>query len=349
MKAFPYKLLHTACVSFLLLSSAEAQDEILNPPAALVNTVTEGAMAPNAVVEAEARATVDESGKVPDSSLNGHSDAAADQTEAIIEVTEDAKPNPPAMAPAETDEDAWKVVTPGVPADHVSRDDAEALAETPGLRPERGAPSEPVDNLPTIAEPVLQPVPKSDYMDVLSREANLQEETSSAMAGAEALPAARIGRIQSIVSDALVDSNESESVQPHVAPNNRQSTAQLRLQNLRQAVSSATQDVGTGTSSDQFVSELRQEGNRTTVIDEATSRRSAVAAPARVSNSTPIGTTESGHLTGAMYQVRPGDSLWLIAQRLYGDGYRYRTLYEANRDLLSDENLLVVGQMLRVP
>jgi len=54
--------------------------------------------------------------------------------------------------------------------------------------------------------------------------------------------------------------------------------------------------------------------------------------------------------TGArMHTVRKGDTLYALARRYYGDQSRWRDIYEANRDQLSDPNLLRVGMKLRIP
>jgi nucleoid-associated protein YgaU len=50
-----------------------------------------------------------------------------------------------------------------------------------------------------------------------------------------------------------------------------------------------------------------------------------------------------------MYQVRPGDSLWKIAQSHLGDGYKWPIVYRANRKSLKNTNTLSVGQMLVIP
>jgi hypothetical protein len=51
------------------------------------------------------------------------------------------------------------------------------------------------------------------------------------------------------------------------------------------------------------------------------------------------------------YAVRPGDSLWSIAAKpeVFGDGNRWRDLYDANRDLLKQPADLRAGMTLRVP
>lgn len=49
------------------------------------------------------------------------------------------------------------------------------------------------------------------------------------------------------------------------------------------------------------------------------------------------------------YTVREGDSLSKIAQLMYGDAGRADTLFNANRDQLSNRDTLRPGQRLRVP
>ncbi len=52
---------------------------------------------------------------------------------------------------------------------------------------------------------------------------------------------------------------------------------------------------------------------------------------------------------GKTYVVRPGDTLWAIAQRLYGDPYQYKRLFEANPRVLAAPEHIFPGQVLRVP
>lgn len=47
--------------------------------------------------------------------------------------------------------------------------------------------------------------------------------------------------------------------------------------------------------------------------------------------------------------VLEGDSLWVIAKREYGDGTRWRILWDANRDRMKDKDDLRPGQKLIVP
>jgi nucleoid-associated protein YgaU len=49
-----------------------------------------------------------------------------------------------------------------------------------------------------------------------------------------------------------------------------------------------------------------------------------------------------------LYQVQSGDSLWSIAQRVYGDGRMWRSLYFQNSDHIFNPNLIYAGQVIRI-
>lgn len=49
------------------------------------------------------------------------------------------------------------------------------------------------------------------------------------------------------------------------------------------------------------------------------------------------------------YVVRPGDTLWDISKRIYGDPYQYKRLFEANPRVLASPEHIFPGQVLRVP
>ena len=47
--------------------------------------------------------------------------------------------------------------------------------------------------------------------------------------------------------------------------------------------------------------------------------------------------------------VKPGNSLWHIARKLYGSGYQYTVIFGANMDIIGDPNLIYPGQKLNLP
>jgi hypothetical protein len=47
--------------------------------------------------------------------------------------------------------------------------------------------------------------------------------------------------------------------------------------------------------------------------------------------------------------VQPGNSLWKIARESYGEGVRYTIIYEANKEQISNPDLIYPGQVFAVP
>lgn len=49
------------------------------------------------------------------------------------------------------------------------------------------------------------------------------------------------------------------------------------------------------------------------------------------------------------YTVKNGDCLWTIAKKYYGNGAEYTKIYNANKDKITNPNLINVGQVLIIP
>ncbi len=49
------------------------------------------------------------------------------------------------------------------------------------------------------------------------------------------------------------------------------------------------------------------------------------------------------------HEVKKGDNLWKIAEKHYGNGSKYPEIFEANKPMLKDPDLIYPGQMLRIP
>lgn len=60
----------------------------------------------------------------------------------------------------------------------------------------------------------------------------------------------------------------------------------------------------------------------------------------------PAGGTAAQHRT---YVVKAGDTLSEIAEREYGDASQWRKIYDANRDVIDDPDLIHPGDALKLP
>jgi nucleoid-associated protein YgaU len=60
-----------------------------------------------------------------------------------------------------------------------------------------------------------------------------------------------------------------------------------------------------------------------------------------------VGTAGGG--SQRIYTVKSGDTLSKIAKEHYGDANAYRRIFDANRDQLSDPDLIKPGQVLKIP
>jgi len=52
---------------------------------------------------------------------------------------------------------------------------------------------------------------------------------------------------------------------------------------------------------------------------------------------------------GRSYTVESGDTLWKIAEQMYGNGSKYMKIFEANTDLLKNPDQIFPGQKLKIP
>jgi nucleoid-associated protein YgaU len=53
--------------------------------------------------------------------------------------------------------------------------------------------------------------------------------------------------------------------------------------------------------------------------------------------------------SNGVHVVQPGDTLWAIAKKYYGNGAQYTKIYNANRDKIKNPNLIYPGQKLVIP
>ena len=47
--------------------------------------------------------------------------------------------------------------------------------------------------------------------------------------------------------------------------------------------------------------------------------------------------------------IKPGNNLWHIAEATYGSGFRYTLIFQANRGVIDDPDLIFPGQVFTLP
>lgn len=52
---------------------------------------------------------------------------------------------------------------------------------------------------------------------------------------------------------------------------------------------------------------------------------------------------------GKTYTIQGGDTLWTIAEKFYGKGHQWRTIADANKDVMPDPDRPKVGVVIRIP
>lgn len=75
---------------------------------------------------------------------------------------------------------------------------------------------------------------------------------------------------------------------------------------------------------------------------------SSSTAPSRPFGSTTPQSPETSQ-SGRIYVVKEGDSLSKIALREYGDEQQWKRIFDANRGIIDDPDLIHPGQKLRIP
>lgn len=103
--------------------------------------------------------------------------------------------------------------------------------------------------------------------------------------------------------------------------------------------------------------DLKVEGDKVVVGGRATSTEELEKIMLAIGNTTGVAQVES-HAEVAKpapesktYEVKKGDTLWKIAEAMYGKGHgaQYNIIFDANRPMLSDPDKIYPGQILRVP
>jgi LysM repeat protein len=87
----------------------------------------------------------------------------------------------------------------------------------------------------------------------------------------------------------------------------------------------------------------------TTDVEQVSGAAEVSAGAAAVTEQTYTDALVIHHEQPRHYTVRPGDTLSSIAQRFYGTTADWRLLYQANRSVIHDPDVILPGEVLNVP
>lgn len=60
-------------------------------------------------------------------------------------------------------------------------------------------------------------------------------------------------------------------------------------------------------------------------------------------------TFEGANSEDQYYEIKSGDNLSKVSKKFYGNSNHYNTIFEANREVIKDMNLIYPGQKIRIP
>lgn len=58
---------------------------------------------------------------------------------------------------------------------------------------------------------------------------------------------------------------------------------------------------------------------------------------------------QAGAVSPEYYEIKKGDTLSAIAKRQYGDASKWQTIYNANKDIIKNPDLIHPGQKIKIP
>lgn len=84
-------------------------------------------------------------------------------------------------------------------------------------------------------------------------------------------------------------------------------------------------------------------------VDSTTQRDEVMALAKNVSVLFTVSATDLLVRQPDRYTIAEGDTLWVIAEKLYGNGDRWQEIFDANQDVLSSPDAIIIGQTLTIP
>ena len=190
------------------------------------------------------------------------------------------------------------------------------------------------------AEPVQEPVAPQPAPQTPPASATAQPSPSGAAPATQETAAASLEpAVDSVAPAQSVDATDTQTVEP-VAPaaTAEAAVAPAETTAVETAAPVATEPVPANEESATQSAEIAADG--TSASDEP-------AVPIMVAVS--LGDPEAQRFASGKAIIRRGDNLWTIARRVYGEGLKYTTIYQANTGQIRDPDRIYPGQVFDLP
>ncbi|WP_323013917.1 LysM peptidoglycan-binding domain-containing protein, partial [Devosia sp.] len=91
--------------------------------------------------------------------------------------------------------------------------------------------------------------------------------------------------------------------------------------------------------------ETPAQGGQPAPSASSTPSQQSAAAPVPTLVAVSVGGSDAQRFASGKAIIRRGDNLWTIARRVYGEGFKYTTIYQANTGQIRDPDLIYPGQV----
>lgn len=232
--------------------------------------------------------------------------------------------------------------------EEVTADKEEAEAETEEVKEEAEAEEVTADKEEAAEEieEVKEETVKSAEADVLVEEARAEAEeiVAEAKAEAEAIVEEAKKEIEELKAEAEAEAAElRESAKAEAAKDEAKEIVESAKAEAEEIVKSANAEA------EEIVKSAKTEAKDTKAkeVVEVTDTEANDIVKAANEETAKAETVEG--TSGDSYKVVKGDCLWNIAKAHYGDGSKWVQIYQANANIISNPNLIYVGQTLVLP
>jgi nucleoid-associated protein YgaU len=223
-------------------------------------------------------------------------------------------------------------------AEVVARAEVDFVVDVPGAEVPIDVAEAPA-SAPTVSEPAPAPEATAPASTPLPAEAPAEPQTSTAE---QPVVEAEVAAAEEATPQ-LADAPDTSATEPEQTPD----VPDQQVAVSEQAEPVSTEPVTPSPATDAPTAEQPQQAPAEPVETPAETVSDEPAVPTMVAVS--LGDPEAQRFASGKAIIRRGDNLWTIARRVYGEGLKYTTIYQANTGQIRDPDRIYPGQVFDLP